>query len=82
MNFANDAVNPADLGVMERMIAQVQDGQSVLLPATATSKGHQTLSDPASWKEYLRGLLSRAGAQADATLTETRAKAISQGAKQ
>ena len=81
VNFADDAVNPAELGVMERMIAQVHDGRSVLLPATATSKGHQTLSDPASWKEYLRGLLSRAGVQADATLTETRGKAISQGAK-
>jgi homoserine O-acetyltransferase len=57
VNFADDAVNPAELGVMDRMIAQVRDGRSVLLPATDASKGHQTLSDPASWKEYLRELL-------------------------
>ena len=67
VNFADDAVNPAELGVMDRLIGQVHGGQSVLLPATDTSKGHQTLSDPASWKEYLRGLLGRAGVRADAT---------------
>ena len=57
VNFADDAVNPAELGVMDRMIAQVDGGRSVLLPATDTSNGHQTLSDPASWKKHLRGLL-------------------------
>ena len=65
VNFADDAVNPAELRVMDRMIAQVRDGRSVLLPATDTSKGHQTLSDPASWKEYLRELLHRAGVQVE-----------------
>jgi homoserine O-acetyltransferase len=79
VNFVDDAVNPAELGVMDRMIVQVKDGRSVLLPATDMSKGHQTLSDPASWKEHLRGLLRRAGNQGDATLTETVATAILQG---
>jgi homoserine O-acetyltransferase len=65
VNFADDAVNPAELRVMDRMIAQVRDGRSVLLPATDTSKGHQTLSDPTSWKEYLRELLHRAGVQVE-----------------
>lgn len=60
VNFADDAVNPAELGVMDRMIARVSGGRSVLLPATDASNGHQTLSDPASWKEHLRGLLRRA----------------------
>jgi homoserine O-acetyltransferase/O-succinyltransferase len=64
VNFADDAVNPAELGVMDRMIAQVKGGRGVLLPATAVSKGHQTLSDPASWKEYVRQLLRRTGVQA------------------
>jgi homoserine O-acetyltransferase/O-succinyltransferase len=71
VNFTDDAVNPAELGVMDRMIAQVNGGRTVLLPATDTSNGHQTLLDPASWKEYLRGLLRRAGVHADATLTKT-----------
>ncbi len=80
VNFADDAVNPAELGVMDRLIAQVHGGQSVLLPATDTSRGHQTLTDPASWKEYLRGLLGRS-ISPNATRTETRAKAIFEGAK-
>ena len=66
VNFADDVVNPAELGVMDRMIAQVKGGRSVLLPATAASKGHQTLSDPASWKDYLRELLRRTGVKAEA----------------
>ena len=59
VNFADDAVNPAELGVMDRMIAQVESGRAVLLPATDASKGHQTLSEPALWKEHLRELLLR-----------------------
>ena len=59
VNFADDAVNPAELGVMDRMIAQVESGRAVLLPATNASKGHQTLSEPALWKEHLRELLLR-----------------------
>ena len=59
VNFADDAVNPAELGVMDRMIAQVPGGWAVLLPAAAASQGHQSLSDPAFWKEHLRGLLHR-----------------------
>ena len=59
VNFADDAVNPAELGVMDRMIAQVESGRAVLLPATDASKGHQTLSEPVLWKEHLRELLSR-----------------------
>jgi homoserine O-acetyltransferase len=59
VNFADDAVTPAELGVMDRMIAQVPGGRAVLMPATDSSKGHQTLSEPASWMEHLRGLLHR-----------------------
>lgn len=59
VNFADDAVNPAELGVMDRMIAEVPGGRAVLVPATDSSKGHQTLSEPASWMGHLRELLHR-----------------------
>ena len=59
LNFADDAINPAELGVLDRMIARVPGGRAVLLPATDASNGHQTLSDPALWKEHLRDLLRR-----------------------
>ena len=66
VNFADDAVNPAELGVMDRMIAQVRDGRAVLLPASDASKGHQTLSEPALWTEHLRDLLHRSRPEANA----------------
>lgn len=59
VNFADDAINPAELGVMNDMIAQVDKGRAVLLPATDTTQGHQTLSQPTLWKECLRELLER-----------------------
>ena len=67
VNFADDAVNPAELGVMDRMISHVRNGQALLLPATATSTGHQTLTDPSSWVKHLRDLLQRTGKQAKCT---------------
>ncbi len=59
VNFADDAINPSELGVMNNMIAQVGKGRAVLLLATDTTQGHQTLSQPTLWKEYLRDLLER-----------------------
>ena len=66
VNFADDAVNPADLGVMDRMITQVRDGRALLLPASDASKGHQTLSLPALWIEHLWDLLHRSRPETDA----------------
>ena len=66
VNFADDAVNPAELGVMDRRITQVKNGRAVLLPASDISKGHQTLSEPALWTEHLWDLLHRSGPKAHA----------------
>ena len=68
VNFADDAVNPAELGVMNSMIKQVRDGRAVLVPANDLSKGHQTLSEPALWTEHVWDLLSRSGPKAGETL--------------
>ena len=65
MNFADDAINPAELGVMDRMITQVKNGRAVLLPASDVSKGHQTLSEPALWTEHVWDLLNRSRPKAD-----------------
>lgn len=66
VTFADDAVNPAELGAMDRLITQVKDGRAVLLPASDASKGHQTLSEPALWTEHLRDLLHRSRPKTDA----------------
>jgi homoserine O-acetyltransferase/O-succinyltransferase len=59
VNFADDEVNPAQLGVMDEMIAQVRRGQAVLVSASEDSQGHQTLKHPALWSEHLRLVLQR-----------------------
>ena len=64
VNFADDAVNPAELDVMDRMITRVKDGRAVLVPATDGSKGHQTLSEPTLWTEHVWELLHRSGPDA------------------
>lgn len=61
VNFADDLINAADLGVMQHAIAAVPHGRFVELPETAQSYGHQTLAHPEVWKPYLIDLLGRSG---------------------
>ena len=57
INSADDAVNPPELGVMEREIKRVKRGRYVLIPISDQTRGHGTHSLPAIWKEYLEQLL-------------------------
>jgi homoserine O-acetyltransferase len=59
VNFADDLLNPAELGGLKRAIKQVKNGRAVTIPAGPASKGHQTLSVAEVWKDYLRELLAR-----------------------
>ena len=60
INFADDLLNPAELKVVERAVARVKNGKSVLIPPTGTSLGHQNQSRGALWgphvAEFLKGL--------------------------
>ncbi len=58
VNFADDLINAADLGVMQRAIADVPNGRFVEVPETERSYGHQTLAHPEVWKPYLVQLLN------------------------
>jgi homoserine O-acetyltransferase len=58
VNFADDLINAADLGVMQREMKAVPNGGYVEIPETAHSYGHQTLAHPEVWKQYLVQLLS------------------------
>ena len=58
VNFADDLINAADLGVMQREMKAVPNGGFVEMPETAHSYGHQTLAHPEVWKPYLAQLLS------------------------
>jgi homoserine O-acetyltransferase len=58
INFADDAVNPPELGVMEAGIARIKGARSVLIPASAQTAGHQTSMLASVWKDWLADFLS------------------------
>jgi len=57
VNFADDLINPSELGVMEKLIPRVAKGRSVLVPRSDRTIGHQTLTQAVVWKPYLEQLL-------------------------
>ena len=59
INFADDLINPPDLGILEREIKRVKNGKAVLVPESAQTAGHGTHSLPEVWKEHLEELLIR-----------------------
>jgi homoserine O-acetyltransferase len=57
INFADDAVNPPELGVLEAGVAHIKGARSVVVPAGPNSQGHQNASNAAVWKSYLAEFL-------------------------
>jgi homoserine O-acetyltransferase len=57
VNFADDLLNPAELGTMEAAMARIKTGRYVLIPASPMTRGHQTLALAAVWKNALADLL-------------------------
>ena len=58
INFADDLINPPELGVLEREIRRVPHGRAVLVPAGPETRGHGTHTLAATWKDELARLLS------------------------
>lgn len=59
VNSADDAVNPPELGIVEKEIKRVKNGRFVLLPITDETRGHGTHTLPAIWQKYLAELLTQ-----------------------
>ncbi|MGQ0648311.1 MAG: alpha/beta fold hydrolase [Gemmatimonadaceae bacterium] len=57
INSADDLVNPPELGLMERLMPRVTNGQFVLIPVGERTRGHGTHSQPAVWGDHLRRFL-------------------------
>lgn len=57
INFADDLINPPELGILEREIKRVPNGQAVLIPLGDATVGHGTHTKAAVWKEHLVKLL-------------------------
>lgn len=59
INFADDQVNPPELGILEREIKRVKYGRAILMPISDETRGHGTHSLPALWQHHLAGLLAQ-----------------------
>ena len=59
INFADDAINPPELGIFEKGVARVKNAQAVVFPLTEKTRGHQTHTLADLWKTYLNELLVR-----------------------
>jgi homoserine O-acetyltransferase len=59
INSADDAVNPPELGLMEKLMSRVKRGRYILIPTSDATRGHGTHSMPAVWKSYLAEFLQQ-----------------------
>ena len=58
MNFADDLVNPPELGILEREIARVPRGKAIVMPFSDKTRGHGSHTVAPLWKTYLAELLA------------------------
>jgi homoserine O-acetyltransferase/O-succinyltransferase len=61
VNSADDFINPASLGIIDRDIKRVKNGRFVLLPATDQTRGHYTYILANIWENNLTDLLAESG---------------------
>ena len=53
INFADDLINPPELGVLEREIKRVPHGTALVIPCGENSAGHGTHTVATVWKDHL-----------------------------
>jgi homoserine O-acetyltransferase len=59
INFADDLINPPELGVLEKEIKRVKHGKAIVVPMSEKTRGHGTHTMPAIWKDHLADFLKR-----------------------
>ena len=63
INFADDLINPPELGILEREIRRVPKGRAIVVPLSAQTRGHGTHTVAAVWRNDLSELLRMSGAE-------------------
>jgi len=58
VNFADDLVNPPELGILEQEIARVPKGRAVVMPFSEETRGHGSHTIASLWKQLLAELLA------------------------
>jgi homoserine O-acetyltransferase len=61
INFADDLINPPELGILEREIRRVKKGRAVVVPAGKETVGHGTHTRAAVWKRHLETFMKETG---------------------
>jgi homoserine O-acetyltransferase len=61
INFADDLINPPELGILEREIKRVKKGRAILIPASKDTIGHGTHTKAAVWKKHLEKFMEETG---------------------
>ena len=61
VNFADDLINPPELGILEREIKRVPKGRAVVLPLSDKTRGHGSHTNAVLWKTELERLLKESG---------------------
>jgi homoserine O-acetyltransferase/O-succinyltransferase len=61
INFADDLINPPELGILEREIKRVKNGRAIVIPASDATVGHGTHTKAVVWKEHLEKLMKETG---------------------
>lgn len=59
INFADDLINPPELGILEREIKRVPRGEAVLMPLSADTVGHGSHTKAVLWKDRLARFLKQ-----------------------
>jgi homoserine O-acetyltransferase len=57
VNFADDLINPPELGILEREIRKVKRGKAIVLPLSEETVGHGSHTKAVLWEQYLVRLL-------------------------
>jgi homoserine O-acetyltransferase len=57
LNFADDLINPPELGILEKEIKRVPHGKALVIPASERTRGHGTHTLAAMWKDQLQKFL-------------------------
>jgi homoserine O-acetyltransferase len=63
INFADDLINPPELGILEREIKRVRRGRAITIPAGDKTRGHGSHTVAALWKDELVRLLAETNKQ-------------------
>jgi len=53
INSADDFINPAELGIAEKLVKRIPHARFILIPISDATRGHGTHTVAAVWKDYL-----------------------------